>query len=524
MGKILSQLIWLGLASAQITKLPLVRDIEDLNSDFAASLPVPQKYTLTPWTEDDIKEGIPDTYEWGQSLYVPQSNFYCKDDFTIYNVTFPDCSKPWLVGHCAKARMDEEATINLLARLPPSARGIISDLLVPTYLEGHTIRSIWSNSAFLCGQFRPADAVKLVATAINQDVRGSLMKEFQQAVAADTCVSDEDAVNDLKKDGSHGWALESGFIISVYLKLVKSSLDTRCMSNQLKLLDPIVNKYWDTPGCPNKAVPELVKYKGILFPNGLGSLEETSPVSGAEPTSIIQWEKTEGVPEYCWSLAQRKRDNGKVYCTADHLTVYNVTYSDCSNQDPWAICRCDDAQHSVKTMTEKFGRVPAGLRSRVRHLIVLENESPGGVQVDPWNIIGIYGDVHDSVYMHESSHCTDHGFSKSEAFQKAKKLDTCWPTDYSKSTDADLFAETGVAYLYDKSGKTLRERGFDPSCLSNGLKALGDHVGSEYAKDSQCFKREPNSRIVHPSEVGAMSAELPSDVAIEFFPWNRIPV
>ncbi|EER40065.1 conserved hypothetical protein [Histoplasma capsulatum H143] len=476
MGKItiLSQLIWLGLASAQITKLPLIRNTNDLDNEFAASLPAPQNYTLTPWPEDE--------------------------------------------SHCTKASMDREATMSLLARLPPSARGIISDLLVPAYLEGHTIRYIAANSAFLCGGFRPAAAVKLVATAINQDVRGSLMDEFQRAVAADTCVSDESAAKDLKKDGSHAWALESGFIISAYLKLVKPSLDASCMSNQLKLLDPILNKYWDTPGCPNKVAPELIKYKGILFPDGLESLDEASPISGAEPTEVIQWEKAEGVPEYCWSFAQQERGDGKVYCTADHLSVYNVTYSDCPDQDPWAICRCDDAQHSVKTMTEKFGRVPAGLRSRVRHLLALEDTRSHGLQRDPWNIIVIYGDANDSVYMHESSHCADRGFSSSEAFLKAKEQDTCWPTDYSKSSDADLFAETGVAYLYDKSGKTLRERGFDPSCLSNGLKALGDYVGSEFAKDSRCFKREPNSRIIHPSEVGVTSAEPPSDMAIEVFP------
>lgn len=124
MGKItiLSQLIWLGLASAQITKLPLIRNTNDLDNEFAASLPPPQKYTLAPWPEDEskrftfplfsflsfflfsssrfvlaladflfaVKRGIPQRPEWGESLYEPKANFYCKDDFTIYNVTFPD--------------------------------------------------------------------------------------------------------------------------------------------------------------------------------------------------------------------------------------------------------------------------------------------------------------------------------------------------------------------------------------------------------------------------------------------------
>ncbi|OAX80489.1 hypothetical protein ACJ72_05176 [Emergomyces africanus] len=408
--------------------------------------------------------------------------------------------------------------MNLLARLPPSARGIISDLLVAKYEKDYIIRHIGDNSALFCGQFRPADAVKVIATAMYQEVEGSLMNEFKRAVAADTCVSDENAADQLKSDGSHGRAMEDGFVITAYLKIAKPSLDASCMSNQLKLLNPILNKYWDTPGCPNKIPPKLIKHKGILFPDGLGSLRETGPISGAEPTEIIQWEKSEGVPEYCWRMSQDKRDDGNVWCTADRLNVYNVTYSDCPDQDPWAMCHCTDAQQSVKAMTENFGRVPAGLRSRVRHVIAFENNSPGGVRVGPWNIIAIYGDVQYSVYMHESGHCTDRGFSTSEAFLKAKELDTCWPSDYSKSSNAELFAEMGVAYLYDKSGKTLRERGFDPSCLSKGLKALGDHAGSDYVKGSKCFKREPNSKIVHPDEVGVMSPESPLDVPIEFFP------
>ncbi|OJD10756.1 hypothetical protein AJ78_08318, partial [Emergomyces pasteurianus Ep9510] len=44
---ILSQLIWFGLASAQVIKLPLMRRINDLDDEFAAALSAAQKYTLT---------------------------------------------------------------------------------------------------------------------------------------------------------------------------------------------------------------------------------------------------------------------------------------------------------------------------------------------------------------------------------------------------------------------------------------------------------------------------------------------
>ncbi|OAX80490.1 hypothetical protein ACJ72_05177 [Emergomyces africanus] len=91
MGKItILSLIWLGLASAQITKLPLLGNINDLDGEFAAALPAPQKYTLTPWTEDEISRGLPKDSAWAGSLYEPQSHFYCKGDLSVYNVTFPD--------------------------------------------------------------------------------------------------------------------------------------------------------------------------------------------------------------------------------------------------------------------------------------------------------------------------------------------------------------------------------------------------------------------------------------------------
>ncbi|OJD23888.1 hypothetical protein ACJ73_04757 [Blastomyces percursus] len=499
---VLSKFILLGLGSAQIIKDPLVKVVRDFDAEIAAALPAPQRYSLTKWPEEDIhRRGMPSDVAWRGSVYEPGSRFYCGDDFSIYNATFDDCPEPWLVGHCAKAKMDREASMNLLARLPSGARAAISDLLVAAFDEGLIVQHFKQNSALFGGDFLPADTIKMLAAVMYHGYPGIPMDEFINAVAADTCVADEPAANNLRRDGTYGRAIESGLTVAVYLKInAQPPLDASCMRNQLDVLQPILNRLWDAKtGCPNKVAPKLIRHKGILFPNGLGELG-SDPVSGAKPTEVTQWDKYEGVPDYCWALAQRKRSDGRVYCTADRLDVFNVTYSDCIDQDPWAICRCNDAQQSVDTMVEKFGRVPAGLRSRVRHLIAFEDKTPGGLHVSPWNIIAVFGNVKDSVYMHESSHCTDRDFYKSEAFLKAKDLDTCWPSDYSKSSDRELFAETGVAYLYDNSGKRLLERGYDPSCLANGLKALGEHAGSEFQKGSQCFKREPNSKIVFPED------------------------
>ncbi|EQL33882.1 hypothetical protein BDFG_04157 [Blastomyces dermatitidis ATCC 26199] len=356
--------------------------------------------------------------------------------------------------------------MNLLARLPSGDRATISDLLVAAFDQGLVVQHFKGNSALFGSSFRQVDAIKMLVVVMFHGYPGIPMDEFINAVAADTCVADEPAAKELeRRDGTYGRAIESGF----------DGCNASCMRNQLNLLQPILNRLWDAKtGCPNKVAPKLIRHKGILFPNGLGELG-SDPISGANPTEVTQWDKSEGVPDYCWALAQRKGSDGRVYCTADRLDVFNVTYSGCLDQDPWAICRYNDAQHSADTVVEKFGR----------------------------------------------SSCRP-----AEPCQK--DLDTYWPSDYSKSSDRELFAETGVAYLYDNSGKTLLERGYDPSCLANGLKALGEHAGSEFQKGSKCFKREPNSKIDFPKDevapaagnlrVARIDAELDGDFGIETFP------
>lgn len=76
-----------------------------------------------------------------------------------------------------------------------------------------------------------------------------------------------------------------------------------------------------------------------------------------------------------------------------------------------------------------------------------------------------------------------------------------------------------MAYLYDKSGKTLLERGCDASCLSHQLNALGNYAGGEFQRTSKCFKRGENSPVIHPTEAEFLSPGLyDSPVVMETFP------
>ncbi|PGH06304.1 hypothetical protein GX51_02501 [Blastomyces parvus] len=226
------------MASAQIAKPPLMKNSDDLDPEFDAVLPAPQNYMYTRWSEVDIKAcGIPTVRAWVESLYEKGHVHYCKNDFSIYNVTFTDCSEPWVVGRCALASKSREETFNLFARLPSSARGGISDLLHARFYPDMSYHSSQGNSAVFAGYFRPADGLKMLLRALHRGVPGIPIDEFEKAIEADSCVADEAASKALED------AIERGFAIAAYLKLVKTPpIDASCMSNQLKIFRAILDR------------------------------------------------------------------------------------------------------------------------------------------------------------------------------------------------------------------------------------------------------------------------------------------
>lgn len=126
---------------------------------------------------------------------------------------------------------------------------------------GYGMRKANDHSAIFAGAAPPTEGLKmmLIATWIGSP---RIPKDgFAAAVAADTCVADEPAADELK-NGRYGGALEGRFSVAAYLKLVKTPpLDASCMSNQLKFLSPYLDARWDAPGqCANK-IPRLVQHK-----------------------------------------------------------------------------------------------------------------------------------------------------------------------------------------------------------------------------------------------------------------------
>ncbi|OAX82159.1 hypothetical protein ACJ72_03493 [Emergomyces africanus] len=190
----------------------------------------------------------------------------------------------------------------------------------------------------------------------------------------------------------------------------------------------------------------------------------------ARDATVVLWDKSDGIPEWFWNEARSKRTvwikiRGHLVAALMHRSPY------------WQYC------------------------------------------FDALGLRHYYGESDDSSYMYEATHHLDRFFSKSATFLAAKAADTFWPTEYSKNGDGDLLAELGVAYLYDKSGKTLLERGYDASCLFHEFNVLGDYAGGDFRRTSKCFKRRESSRVIHPTDPKFASPEVYlSEAVIEHFP------
>ncbi|KAL1959272.1 hypothetical protein VTO42DRAFT_2459 [Malbranchea cinnamomea] len=251
-----------GLSSAQVIKEPYLDNaVVGIPKLAEFLLPPAQEYTLAKWTPEEVQRGVPNNGRWAASLSEPDNEQYCADDFSVYNVTFADCPEPWIVGHCARAALDLDSTINLLARLPSNFRAAISDLINFYLPPGLSVVSGEGHSAAFSGALPVGHALELAvrATVFGDGVP---LDAFIDAVNRDTCVADEDTANGLNNPNPN-WAVAiyRAGMIGALLKIAGvEDGSTECMSNQLAVLEPILSARLDAPGaCPNKAAPNLEK-------------------------------------------------------------------------------------------------------------------------------------------------------------------------------------------------------------------------------------------------------------------------
>ncbi|KAH7091901.1 hypothetical protein BKA62DRAFT_776163 [Auriculariales sp. MPI-PUGE-AT-0066] len=156
------------------------------------------------------------------------------------------------------------------------------------------------------------------------------------------------------------------------------------------------------------------------------------------------------VPQVC-------KDYAKGQCDASKLTARRVQYSDCD--DPWVMCRCDDANMSMDTLERRWAKVPAGIRSYTGAILAVK---AGGCSALNYNrrFIRFHGDCDSTVFLHEAGHSLDAGFSGEKRFTDAVAKSTCVPDSYANASPAEDWTQNNVVITWAK-----RHGGW------NGLKA-----------------------------------------------------
>ncbi|KAH8595321.1 hypothetical protein B0O99DRAFT_622603 [Bisporella sp. PMI_857] len=177
------------------------------------------------------------------------------------------------------------------------------------------------------------------------------------------------------------------------------------------------------------------------------------------------------------------------------VEVFNVHYTDCDTT--WTMCRHHNADLSQIDMIDLFGRLPAGYRGAVRHVIAVSHG--GGAYMNGGDII-FKGHATPSIFIHEAGHAADfqlrpdHGVngptSSTNEFRGAVAKDTC---DASPANYGEDYAELCQYLLYE----IVSPGGLDPlgnwRCLENQKNVAGNLMKGYLTPGDRCSHRVPDS-------------------------------
>ncbi|KAL5342258.1 hypothetical protein BJX70DRAFT_395228 [Aspergillus crustosus] len=164
--------------------------------------------------------------------------------------------------------------------------------------------------------------------------------------------------------------------------------------------------------------------------------------------TISSW--TSGtLPSDCKILAENEDK------ALSEIEVFDVQYEDCSKS--WVFCRHKDAESSIETAAETFGKVPVGIRDWTKHVILFPGRDDGlGAYNDRNGNIVFFGERNLNVYIHEAAHSLDvlKGFNGVETNQNptylsAYAVDSHVPDNYAASTHLENTAQNTVIGVYD---------------------------------------------------------------------------
>lgn len=240
---------------------------------------------------------------------------------------------------------------------------------------------------------------------------------------------------------------------------------------------------------------------------------------------VTKWDNS-SYPSFCYDTANAAKgdDDPRVNCAINNLEVFDVAYSDCPDK-PWTICRCNDAQLSIESTVNAFGRVPPGVRSHVVHIFIIDGSRPdgtigksGGSNNDRFVI---RGPIDDAAFAHEAFHSVDAGFSSSANFTAAYDDDSCVPDNYANASPSEDFAQLGVWLDYETNGIPISDYVEKSQvCMVSQLTTVRKYAHQWLdLKESKCFTRRSNDEIVTQSEtvgVKAMDAGTTRPIKFDF--------
>lgn len=152
------------------------------------------------------------------------------------------------------------------------------------------------------------------------------------------------------------------------------------------------------------------------------------------------------------------------------ISAVAVTYDDCGTE--FVVCRCSDAQMTLETALDRFGRIPVGLRRWVATLQVMGDTSPHAYTLSTGDI-HMFGDISEEAWLHEATHTMDFAapntLSGQDAWRDAVRNDSCVPDNYAGTNAMEDFAQVSVIKIYSLLHDGELPPGFDIGCMQHQL-------------------------------------------------------
>ncbi|KAL8998250.1 MAG: hypothetical protein Q9169_002654 [Polycauliona sp. 2 TL-2023] len=169
----------------------------------------------------------------------------------------------------------------------------------------------------------------------------------------------------------------------------------------------------------------------------------------------VQFETTEWnkdwIPEF---ILKESKDEKAGFDPAKDIRVYDIKYTDCDAA--WIVGIHNDLKLDIHSFAELFGRIPAGSRSYVRHMLTLPSEGDGVGGYNAGGDIVLFDPTADALatIIHETAHSLDqyaYGdfLSRSNEWRDKTAKDKSVPNEYAKTNSAEDVAESHIVATYN---------------------------------------------------------------------------